>query len=129
MSKCGQLSLYTRIGRSCIVTLVGVVVSCASATILTTSMLIVRLLKLVFSLTPMSIVVSLTRCQIWKHGGCNKNVHQEVHKYAISWSPMEMQTMCMCEKAEAAGLSCNSGSHLMDYQIPLQIVSISVCVR
>ncbi len=24
---------------------------------------------------------------------------------AISWSPMEMQTMCMCEKAEAAGLS------------------------
>jgi hypothetical protein len=47
----------------------------------------------------------------------------------ISWSPMEMQTMCMFEKAEAAGLSCNSGSHLMDYQIPLQIVSIYVCVR
>jgi hypothetical protein len=24
---------------------------------------------------------------------------------AIFWSPMEMQTMCMCENAEAAGLS------------------------
>jgi hypothetical protein len=76
-----------------------------------------------------SLIDKMPNLEAWKmQQECSSRSPQVMPYLGVPWRCRP----CACVKRQRQRdflSKCDSGSHLMDYQIPLQIVSISVCVR